>query len=85
MAFWNEFKSFKDIKRVINIKAYKTGDDFFNDVSSDPEVYEAFEHSGIVLTVVFCAYTCKDKITVHNQHHQKHKLEKNKDINRVVN
>lgn len=56
--------------------SYKTGDDFFDDVPCDPEVYVVFIHSGIVLIVVFRANTCQDKNTVHNQHQEKQKLKK---------
>lgn len=54
--------------------SYQTGDDFFDDVPSDPKVHVVFIHSGIVLIVVFRAYTCQDKNTVHNQHQEKQKL-----------
>lgn len=56
--------------------SYKTGDDFFNDVPSDPKIHVIFKHSGFGLIVVFRAYTCQDKNTVHNQHQEKQNLKK---------
>lgn len=70
------FNSIKNTRSNFTL-TYKTADDFFNQISKAPDIHKVVEYFRLILYVEFSTDTREYKGAVHQEHYEKHHLQRN--------